>query len=257
MRVLFGFAFLVSLCCSAWAQQIVDIPTRSGVTQRLLVYAVAHPKATLVMLPGGHGGLRLFPNGSMGWGQNNFLVRTCQLFVDQGFKVILVDAPSDRQSQPFLAGFRQRPEHLADLKAVIAWAREQAKVPVWLIGTSRGTQSAAYVATELAGDDAPDGVVLTASIVSDAKSRPVPAMPLGKITVPVLVVHHEQDECSHCPYSGVSEIVDKLNSAPRKELVTIAGGKSIGDPCQAKAYHGFNGVEPAVTQTIGSWILAR
>ncbi len=55
------------------------------------------PKATLVLIPGGHGGLQLFPNGSMKWGENNFLVRTRRLFADQGFTVVIVDAPSDRQ----------------------------------------------------------------------------------------------------------------------------------------------------------------
>ncbi len=53
--------------------------------------------------------------------------------------------------------------HVADVKAVITWLRQQGYHRVWLIGTSRGTQSAAYVATSLS-EGGPDGLVLTSTI---------------------------------------------------------------------------------------------
>ncbi len=190
-------------------------------------------------------------------GENNFLVRTRQLFADQGLLVAVVDAPSDRQSSPYLGGFRQRPDHVADIKAVIAWVREQAKVPVWLVGTSRGTQSAAYVATELAGPEGPDGLVLSSTILTDKKSRPVPAMALGKLHLPVLVVHHEQDGCSHCSFDDVPELMEKLGGVPKKQLLSFKGGQNPGDPCQALAYHGFNGLEREVVEQTVAWILAK
>jgi len=253
------------LCCLLFTlvfitgarSQTAEIPTRPGVTQKLLVLKATEPRATVILFPGGHGGLQLFPNGSMKWGENNFLVRTRQAFLDQGFTVVIVDAPSDRQSSPFLQGFRQRPEHAADIKAVIAWARETSKVPVWLIGTSRGTQSVGYLATELSGSDAPDGIVLTASVLVDDKGRAVPAMPLGKVRVPVLVVHHEQDGCAHCPFANTSQVIDKLRNSPRKQLIPVSGGSSTGDECEALAHHGFNGVEQSVVQQIGTWIIAK
>ena len=102
------------------AQKVVDIPTRPGVSQRMVVLSPQSPKAAVILFAGGHGGLQIFPNGSFKWGEDNFLVRTRQLFADQGFLVTVVDAPSDRQNPPYLSGFRQRPEHVADIKAVIA-----------------------------------------------------------------------------------------------------------------------------------------
>lgn len=236
---------------------VVDIPTRSGVTQRMLVLPTPDPKAAVILFAGGHGGLQIFPNGAFKWGENNFLVRTRQLFVDQGLLVIIVDAPSDRQSEPFLSGFRQVPEHVEDIKAVLAWVRQQAPVPVWLVGTSRGTQSAAYIATQLAGQAGPDGLVLTATILTDKKGRPVPAMPLGKLHIPVLVVHHEQDGCSHCSFSEVPALLDKLDNAPRKQLLSFTGGENRGDPCAALAYHGFNGLERDVVAQIAAWLLTK
>jgi dienelactone hydrolase len=241
----------------ALAQQVVEIPTRSGVTQRMIVISPANPKAAVVLFAGGHGGLQILPNGSFKWGEGNFLVRTRQLFADQGLLVALVDAPSDRQSPPYLGGFRQKPEHAADIKAVIAWLREQSKVPVWLVGTSRGTQSAAYVATELLDPDGPDGIVLSSTILADDNSRPVPAMPLGRIRIPVLVVHHEQDGCALCAFTNVPLLMEKLANSPRKQVLSFKGGQNKGDPCEAMAYHGFNGLESDVVQKTAAWIVAK
>ena len=238
-------------------QTVVDIPTRPGVTVRTIVLIPPEPKAAVVLLAGGHGGLQIFRNGSMSWGEGNFLVRSRRLFADQGLMVALVDAPSDRQSPPYLSGFRQTPQHVADLKAVIAWLRESTKTPVWLVGTSRGTQSAAFAATELSGTDGPDGVVLSSTILKDDKGRPVPAMPLEKIRVPVLVVHHEQDGCSQCAFSEVPTLMAKLTSTPRSQLLAFKGGQSSGHPCEALAYHGFNGLEPEVVRQVAGWVLAK
>ena len=239
------------------AQKVVDIPTRPGVTQRMVVLSPQAPKAAVILFAGGHGGLHIFPNGSFMWGESNFLVRTRQLFANQGLLVAVVDAPSDRQSPPYLSGFRERPEHVADIKAVIAWVREQAKVPVWLVGTSRGTQSAAYVATELTGPDGPNGLVLSSTILTDDKWRPVPAMPLDRLRIPVLVVHHERDGCSHCSFNDVPALMEKLGSVPKRQLLSLKGGENRGDPCEAFAYHGFNGLEREVVTQTATWILAE
>jgi pimeloyl-ACP methyl ester carboxylesterase len=252
--------FLFAIASSAvaqLAQKVVDIPTRPGITQRLLVLAPADPKAVVVLFAGGHGGLQLGADGTINWGRGNFLVRSRQRFVDQGLMVALLDAPSDRQAPPYLAGFRQTPEHAADVKAVIAWLRESAKVPVWLVGTSRGTQSVGYLATELTGASGPDGIVLTSTIVRDDKSRSVPAMPLERIRVPVLVVHHEQDGCMLCAFSDVPALIQKLATAPRSQLLSFKGGDNKGDPCEALAYHGYNGLEGDVVRQVAAWILAK
>jgi hypothetical protein len=129
-------------------------------------------------------------------------------------------------------------------------------VPVWLVGTSRGTESVAFAATELSGTaDAPDGIVLTSTIlIEDPGNRPVPAMALGRITVPTLVVHHRLDGCRYCQYRDLPALLDHLTAAPRKALITAEGGISQGNPCEALAYHGFNGIEGEVVEKIAKWI---
>jgi hypothetical protein len=238
-------------------QKIVDISTRPGVTERLLVLSPEKPKAAVILLAGGHGGLRISGDGSFGWGKGNFLVRSRQLFAEQGLLAAVVDAPSDRQNPPYLSGFRGTREHVTDLKAVIAWLRKQADIPVWLVGTSRGTQSAAYAATCLAGHDGPDGLVLTSTILIDSKEFAVPDLELDRLRIPVLVVHHIYDGCNHCPYAALSRLMDRLSNVPKKELISVRGGISQGNPCEAYSYHGFNGIEDQVVQRIGGWLLAK
>lgn len=254
MRLLLALVAVASLAASA---EVFDIPTREGVTNRVLYIAPPQPKATLLLFAGGHGGLQLAPSGSLKWGSGNFLIRARQLFVDQGVAVVVVDAPSDRQSPPFLSGFRQTTSHAIDVKAVIAWARTKANAPIWLVGTSRGTQSAAYLATELQGADGPDGIVLTSSILSDPRGRPLPAMPLERIQVPVLVVHHEQDGCSYCQFSDVPRLMERLSNAKRKQLIPFRGGETRGNPCEAHSHHGYLGQEADVVSKTVEWITGK
>ena len=259
LRALGCLAFLVlgASLAAARAQpaEVVDVPTRPGVTQRFLYIAPPAAKASVILFAGGHGGLQIADNGSFGWGSGNFLVRSRQLFADQGLAVAVIDAPSDRQRAPYLGGQRQRPDHATDVKAVMAWLKQKSPVPVWLVGTSRGTQSAAYVATELAADGGPDGLVLTATVLDDPKGRPVPAMAIEKLRIPVLVVHHEQDACRVTLPADLPRLMEKLAANPRKDLVTFRGGVDQGHPCEARAYHGFNGLETEVVQRIAAWML--
>jgi pimeloyl-ACP methyl ester carboxylesterase len=248
---------IVSVCHAQVAERVVDIPTRPGVVQRIVCLTPSQPRAAVILFAGSHGGLQISPQGIFIWGKGNFLVRSRQLFADQGLAVAVVDSPSDRQRPPYLTGFRQTPEHVADIRAVIAWLREQTKVPVWLVGTSRGTESAAFIATRLAGQEGPDGIVLTSTILADGGGRAVPDMDLGKLTIPVLVVHHEQDGCGLCQFRDMARLMDKLGTVPRKELLTFKGGLDYGNSCEAFAHHGFNGLEREAVGRIARWILSE
>jgi len=254
---------LVLLTCirPVWAQvseRVVDIPTRLGVTQRFLLLAPENPKAAVILFAGGNGGLQISPEGDFKLGKLNFLVRSRQMFSAQGLMVAVVDAPSDRLQPPYLRGFRERPEHVADIKAVIAWLKQQADIPVWLVGTSRGTESAAFIATQLSlADGGPDGLVLTATMLKDDEAWPVPDMALEKLAIPVLVVHHKQDGCKYCPYKGLPRLMKKLNGVPKKELLTVKGGKDGGNACESLGYHGFNGIEANVVEKIADWLIAK
>lgn len=250
--------FAASACAVADTdEKVVEIPTRPGTTQRFLWLDPPHARAAVILFAGGDGALRIRPDGTFGWGRGNFLVRSRQLFAEQGLAAAVIDAPSDRQSPPYLSGFRQTSEHAADMKALIEWIRARTKLPVWLVGTSAGTQSAAHVATTLSGSAQADGVVLTSTVLTARRGRPVLAMPLEDVRIPILVVHHEDDGCAACPFELVPRLMEKLTNAPRKELVAFRGGADVGDPCEAFAHHGFNGLEREVVTRIAAWIAPK
>ena len=79
-------------------------------------------------------------------------------------------------------------------------------------------------------------------------------MALDRVRIPVLVAHHRQDGCRACLFADVPPVLERLTATPRKELMVFDGGISVGDPCEARAYHGFNGIEREVIERIATWI---
>lgn len=238
-------------------QEVRTIPARPGVTQSLLLLRPAGtPAAGVIIFAGGGGDLALSAGG-IGRLQGNFLVRTRTRWVREGFLVAILDRPSDRKHG--LWNFRTTPEHATDVKRAIAAVREIARAPVWLVGTSMGTLSAANAAARLA-EGGPDGIVLTSSVTETSKMshETVRHAGLGDIRVPTLVVHHKDDGCRASPYPGAEDIVKALERAPITELMAFEGGSpAISAPCEAKAAHGYLGIEAPVVSAIGAWIRAH
>jgi hypothetical protein len=82
-------------------------------------------------------------------------------------------------------------------------------------------------------------------------------MDFRRVRIPVLVVHHEQDECRATLYRDIPRLMQKLEPLARKELLTFKGGENRGDPCEAFAHHGFNGLEREVVDQMSRWILDK
>ena len=82
-------------------------------------------------------------------------------------------------------------------------------------------------------------------------------MDLAKLRIPVLVVHHEQDGCALCRFNDTAGLMEKLVNTPRKQLLAFKGGNDKGDPCEAFAYHGFNGLENEVVAQSAAWMLGK
>jgi predicted esterase len=231
---------------SARGAEIIELPTRPGVTLRASLQVPQQPRAALLLFAGGNGGVSFAPDGTPASFKGNFLVRSRGLFVDQGLAIVVVGAPSDRGPPEYLTDtFRLSPEHATDVRALAEQVRARLKVPVWLVGTSRGTLSAAGAG--LALGHAVDGVVLTASMMSIAE------LDIDRFDVPVLLVHHTQDTCRATDYRDLHRPRSKL-AAPRTELLSFSGGRSTGPVCEAFSYHGFNGIEAEVIEAIARWI---
>ena len=234
-------------------EELVRLPTRPGVMQPFwLLTPPGPPVASVILFTGGPG--LLFSERKPVLSGRNFLIRSRDKFAAAGFLVVSVDGPSDHPEG--LDSFRTSAEHAQDIAAVITYVRQKAPVPVWLVGTSRGTISAASVTARLKGGG-PDGLVLTSSIV--APNRRLAAIrgvvDVEAIAVPTLFVHNKEDGCAVCPFSAVPNEMARFTHAPRKELIAVSGGSEpLSDPCEALSRHGYIGIEDEVVAKIAGWI---
>jgi predicted alpha/beta-hydrolase family hydrolase len=240
---------------AAAPEDVRTVPSRPGVTQGfLLVRPPSAPAGSVVLFAGGHGLLSL-GGGRLGLA-GNFLVRNRARFASHGLLVAVIDAPSDRPAG--LDGFRTSAAHAEDVRAVVAALRAEAPAPVWLVGTSMGTVSAASVAARL-GTGGPDGLVLTSTITRQGRERPesVGDVRLKDIRIPTLVVHHRDDACRFTPYADIPSLLRDLGQAPRRELLSFQGGDPpVSAPCEARSAHGFLGLDAEVVAAIAGWIKA-
>lgn len=221
------------------------------------------PVATVVLFAGGRGRLRI-ADEQLSVDASNFLVRTRSLIAASGpFNVAVMDVASDFLDAGLFPNglFAQRtsPQHLEDIKRVIADLRGRFPgLPVWLVGTSRGSISAAHGAAELAPPIGPDGLVLTSSVTVDRPNRnSLNDVDLGAVSVPTLIVAHRNDACPVTPPGDAEAIKMRLTNVPkqRKRVRNFEGGaKAISAACNALSAHGFFGIEPRVVAFIGKWI---
>jgi hypothetical protein len=213
-------AILLSLVCgSAFADETVSI----GGSRAVLIKPSA-PRASVILMPGGNGAIAAGDHGDIHALAFNQLVRTRQAYAARGLAVLVVDAgtPLDGAVQ-----------YMAAIKR-----------PVTVIATSRGTIRAAQ---GIASGARPDGLVLTSGLLSAESGSGQNVMSIlgSPASLPrTLVIHHRQDSCRSTLPAGVEPFVKW--SSGRARAVWLSGGVSEGDPCEARAHHGFNGIDGQV-----------
>ena len=235
-------------------KQLVQWQTAKGASLRALVDVPARPRAAVILFAGDNGCLGLTENGEQASLQGNFLARSRYIFVKEGLIAVLVDVPSNVSGQG-ASSYRTSADQAQDAAQVMDFVRKQWHVPVALVGTSRGTISAANTAARLERGNA-DALVLTSSVTQSNKkgSSTVYDAGLSRISIPVLILHNEQDACKVSPYSGVQGLQRALKSAPRKDIISLSHGDAIADACQGMSAHGYMGVEGQAVTAIANWI---
>jgi pimeloyl-ACP methyl ester carboxylesterase len=263
LAVVIGMFVIAAGLGPATGADLVSIRTPRGVQQAFILVAPPEkPVAAVILFAGLDGALGLTGPSSMKQLDANFLVRTRDKFAAHGFLVAVVDAPSDHKNgmDPV---FRVSSAHAGDIEAVAAHLKQQADVPVWLIGTSMGTFSAANGA--IAANNV-SGLVLTSTITRPRPDWPiaqshgdgVASMALAKVTVPALIVAHRHDQCPSTPPSGAARLKGRLTNAAKAEVVLLDGGAPPqSEPCRARAQHGFFGIETQAVDAIADFIKAN
>jgi pimeloyl-ACP methyl ester carboxylesterase len=247
LRLAIALLALASLPVAA-ADRLVSVETRPGV--RVAYWWMERPDATatVMLLPGGEGGIGMKDGVPR---SQNFLVRSRDLFAAAGYNVAIVGKPSDRTDLD--PGFRASSDHVADLRRIADKLRNDFGKPVWLVGTSLGTISAA--ATAIAMDPGEIAGIVLSSSRTGGNYPTVPGLALSKIRVPVLVVHHRDDACPSCNPREAPRIVEALTNAPVKKFILLTGGGGAsGPPCEALHYHGYIGMEKEAVETITAWM---
>lgn len=238
---------------AAPVQKVAQVPFAGG-SQTVLYIGPAAPSAIVINFPGGDGQVKIETDGTVGVG-GNFVVRTRELWVQQGLGVVIPDVPG-RYSTLFSR--RNTAEYGDAVARLVAFAKSQANVPVWLVGTSQGTNAAANGGSRLTHGEIA-GVVLTSSLTRKG-NRPnlletVFDDDLAAIDVPVLIVSHKDDSCELSPPSDAARIKAALSHSPRSDIILISGGlPPKSRPCEARSAHGYFGVEAETVQRIADWM---
>src|SRR3569623_47359 len=185
----------------------------------------------------------------------NFLIRARRFLNTAETFTVMVDCPTD-QWTACDDRYRTSEQHAAAIVDVIRYLKKNSGAKqIYLVGTSYGTVSSAYLAKRLSNAIA--GVVHTASFTDPKPSARfngavMRSFDWSQIKAPQLFVHHRDDPCEMTRYQS---IVQRKQDAP---LITVDGSVNPrGDACQAFTAHGFVGREQPVMQSIADWIAHR
>lgn len=227
---------------SGLSLRVHEIPVRPQVHQPVLsVVPEAGPvRATWVLFPGGSGAGAFKKTGEKIKFNDNFLSRIVLKLAARGNHVLLFNPPSD-QVDGMPDAFRASAQHARDVQIAVQKLAEPEK-RLNLVGTSRGTLSAATVA--LKSELPIRKLVLTATV---AGNQTLIAIPLSQIEEPIQFIHHEQDGCPPANPDDVRALVKGLSLTGTVELSMVRGGTNVqADPCRPRTYHGFFGIEDSV-----------
>jgi hypothetical protein len=261
------FAFVLSgaatVCSGAVSgDDVITLDTRPGVTQSFLLL---EPKGTskdvVILFPADEGEIQFrktvdgyeVENRGGGLTARRPMRETLRR---DGFVVAVIAPPSDRTQ--LAPSFRKSAEHAQDIQKVIAYLRDRYPGKVYLQGHCLATLSVASVATRLKSAGM-SGLILS-STRSSGPAGAVTDFERGAVSVPVLLVQHEDDSCPYTPFNSVGRVkAFYQTSASKVDLITVTGGDGyvpMRHRCK-NGFHGFRGVEKDTAQAIGSWLLQK
>ena len=259
---------VVALCCGLVAacatpqtlpgEVVEGFSVREGGAFNALSLNPEGAREAVLLVVGGNGVVNISESGRFAK-HPSFVVRARDRLAAHGLRTVLVDAPADHRDSPGLKrAFRLSKEHATDIAAVIARLRDQGAAKVWLVGTSRGSISAASVAARLGPPpQGPDGIVLTSSVVSPGTvPTTVLDVNLSQIVQPTLIVYHQDDQCPTSHMTDDAPLRKGLFNVVDLEFYKVKGGEPgrLRDVCTGRSHHGFLGLEGQVANVIVAWI---
>jgi hypothetical protein len=231
---------------------VLDVGSGGLTLKVLFMMPPAHPRAAVVMFPGGDGRIRLGDGGAIG-SAGNFLIRTRDLWLQRGFMFVAIDAVdgltgSDERIGPAMQG---------SIARIVGAVRSRTDAPIWLLGTSAGAPSAMAGAASLPAG-AIRGVVISSPVSTWGRRASVFDTKLDHVGVPVLIQVHRNDGCNLSPPGNAARIKAALTASPAVDIEEFSGGDPPqSKPCEAFSPHGYLGIEPQVVAAAADWIGAH
>jgi hypothetical protein len=238
--------------------------TRPDVLNRVLVMKPDQPTGAVMLLPGGHGNINLDPQARLGWGEDDFLLRTRMRYPNGGLLAIVPDVAADHKPPVSLAGFRTSPMQADDLRALAERLRGMTP-KVWMVAYDSGATSALNAAARGKADTIA-GLVLISPMLEEpepASSMLIDGAKLALASLPVLLISHESDSCSRPAVDRIRNAAAALK-APNFQSIIIKGGSeqyAVADPfeyaedsCNTQAHHALAGREAVVSRNVIDWI---
>lgn len=232
--------------------RVVDLPLVDGGRQRVLFMSPAAPRGVIVMLPGGTGRIGISRDGTLRHDEN-FVVRTRDLWLAQGYAVLVPDTVDGLNLRPL----RASRSYATVVDGLVALAFRMTRRPVALLGTSQGTIAATNAASRI-----DDHAALAALILLETVSRPgrkstdtvFDAAP-ERVRVPTLVLANEKDGCNVASPDDVERVAAAFSTASKVTVMKVDGGRiDLQHPCSSSSPHGYAGIESNVVERVGGWL---
>jgi len=229
--ILLALALFYSIGISLAAEEVITTAMQKNgeAVPYLLDYNNLSPNYVLILFPGGTGIVdpHMVGNKIVYKAKNNFLLRARAFFVDDEFVTVSTDSTQVEMR----------------IQAVIDDLKKRfPKAGIYLIGTSKGTfdtmRLAEYLSDKIAGE------IHTSSL------REISSFNAKKYSNRHLIVHHRNDSCMSTPFNAAEISHNNYGN----DLIVMEGGISVGDPCEAMAHHGYNGIEKETVDAIKKWI---
>jgi hypothetical protein len=210
-------------------------------------------KALLVFIPGGEGYIGLKPGQTdQRYPFHQMLKRLTNPALTSGkFDVVLLDSPGELSPRQPYPSARAAADHLVRIESVVRFYKEKTGLPVWLLSHSNGGISLTEFVKYL---QKTDRMSLLAGIISSgARSETYFKPPMN---LPVLVLHHQQDGCSHTLTKSAAENFAEVKAFNKSitELMWLTSGEAEPrDPCRS-GFHMYYGASDEAAKVIDAYL---
>jgi len=233
--------FLLLTIYSVNAQVISVEQTETGLfvnssPTNTLFWEAKHPKALILLIPGGEGQLNLKPettNLKLNFFQS--LKSLTNPEVTSGlYDIVLFDSPYPMHQ----ISARASKDHILRIEQVIQFYKFKTNLPIWLMGHSNGGISISEFIRYLQQNNKTQMIagVIASGIRNQSFFNP-------PIEFPVLFIHHQYDACINTKPSESLLNSQKVKEFTKSDVqyITISSGESESrDPCRSGYHMYFN-----------------